>query len=818
MITVRRNRNIVGILFLSLVCSGAAQADTFRNVIKTIDLINWTHTDYGYTDHPLIVAELHKRYIDIALDCAEQTQKNRQGERFTWTVEALDPFWKWWKETTPDRREKMLKCILRGQIDVNIMPFNIHPMLNEVEVQKLIAWIPSEVSSQVYPRIAIQNDVNGFPRSVASKLAEKGVRHIWMGMNGRHPFGIPTASWWKMPDGRRLFLWNGVSYWAGYDYFHSQRWRRNQHEATNLETGWPRDGHFFKSDEASVRKAHEICVQKLKELENKGYAYEVLPLTFSNQWRCDNDGPYPAIVAFVGKWNELGLQPALRLTTATASIMDMERIAGATASTVEGEFGDWWAFGMTAMPRETATARNARYSLQAAQSPVFNRMTEKQIQRTDEIERDICTYYEHTFAANTSGKDIYGIQNQGTMNETFRYAYKAHEYARWLLAQRARAVMNGKPEGIYVINTQKTEYSGWCKLEKASIRKVKNPQSLIDPSSGTKTKLYAKDNDVYFWIDRLPGETFRRYLASADDPDVEASQGKPIISVNASGWPVSIRWKATDRPLLDGEAPVLHVSRFIAGGWWGATAVPGDYPSVPNEMTRIGETPYTITYSQKLDNQRLLSAERILTVYTGEQRVNVKIIFDRIPHSEREAEVIYAEFPFPDTERRVTATNGGMEYVPYKDHIPNTCKSFFVTDAWVKFSSQDGTRVWASKTSPVFELGKQMFFLGGDISEPSNSNLLQSMIYNNGWGVNFPVEYTGKTTCEYDIYQTSENPEISEVNRITDTYLVAPTVIVHPSMNDYDGYNQWLNDCQTTKIISTMPSNFCWEIFKKIMI
>jgi hypothetical protein len=770
----------------------AAQSDAYSGTVKTIDVINWTHTDYGYTEHPLIVAELHKRYIDIALDCAEQTKNNRAGERFTWTVEALDPFWKWWQETTPERRKKMTECIRRGQIDVNIMPFNIHPMLDKAEVQKLTSWIPPDVAAQIRPRIAIQNDVNGFPRAVANELIGKGVKYVWLGMNGRHPFDKPTASWWEMPDGHRIFLWNGVSYWAGYDYFHAKRWRGVQSEAANLTSRWPRDGEFFKADEASVREAHIVCIQKLNELEQKGYAYEMLPLTFSNQWRCDNDGPFPAIVAFVKKWNELGLKPALNLATATASAETMERIAGKNASVVKGEFGDWWAFGMTAMPRETATARNARYQLQAALSPVFGSTTDQQRQRVDEIERDICTYYEHTFASNKAGTDPYGVQNQGTMNEVFRYAYKAYEYAGWLLAQKTRTLMNGKPEGIYAINTQKQPFSGWCKVEKRSIR-TNNPKSLVDIRTGKKTKLYAEQDDVYFWVEKAEGESFIRYTVSTDEPDINESQESPQIETNATGWPTNIRWKSMEYPLFEGEMPVVYVSRFVKGGWWDGTALPGDYVSTPKEKTLITETPQTIIYSQKLENQRLVSVERILTIYKNEERVNVKIIYDRILHTEREAEVVYAEFPFPNVKRCITTTNGGMELVPYADHIPNTCKSFFVADSWVKFSSQDGTRVWASKTSPIFELGKHTFFLSGEIKEPANSNLLQSMLYNNGWGVNFPTEYTGKTVCEYDVYWTSENPDAKHISRVTDTYLVKPVIIIHPGTKENNLYHQWIN-------------------------
>jgi hypothetical protein len=254
------------------------QAQSYTGKVKTIDIINWTHTDYGFTDHPLIVAELQKRYIDIALDFAEQTKTNKEGERFTWTVEARGPFGEWWEETTPLRREQMLQCIKRGQIDVNIMPFNIHPMFNSVESDKLISWLPENVTAQIPSSIAIQNDVNGFSRAIATKLVSKGTKYIYLGMNGRLPFDKPTASWWEMPDGKKIFLWAGAPYWSGFEWFHEKSWRAGPSEATNPLSRWPREGDFFKSDEASVRKAYQICLRKLSALEKKGYTYEALSL------------------------------------------------------------------------------------------------------------------------------------------------------------------------------------------------------------------------------------------------------------------------------------------------------------------------------------------------------------------------------------------------------------------------------------------------------------------------------------------------------------------------------------------------------------
>ena len=36
--------------------------------IQHIDLVHFSHTDYGFTDHPAVCRELQRRYLDIAVD------------------------------------------------------------------------------------------------------------------------------------------------------------------------------------------------------------------------------------------------------------------------------------------------------------------------------------------------------------------------------------------------------------------------------------------------------------------------------------------------------------------------------------------------------------------------------------------------------------------------------------------------------------------------------------------------------------------------------------------------------------------------------
>jgi hypothetical protein len=64
----------------------------------------------------------------------------------------------------------------------------------------------------------------------------------------------------------------------------------------------PRTGELFAGDETSVRKAHQLLIQRVHSLEVGGYPYPVLLLSTTNQWRMDNDPPFPALADFVATW------------------------------------------------------------------------------------------------------------------------------------------------------------------------------------------------------------------------------------------------------------------------------------------------------------------------------------------------------------------------------------------------------------------------------------------------------------------------------------------------------------------------------------
>src|SRR5580700_1482081 len=58
-------------LVLALLLSTTAlAAETATQPVREILLVHFTHTDLGFTDHPVVAEELQRRYLDIAVDAS----------------------------------------------------------------------------------------------------------------------------------------------------------------------------------------------------------------------------------------------------------------------------------------------------------------------------------------------------------------------------------------------------------------------------------------------------------------------------------------------------------------------------------------------------------------------------------------------------------------------------------------------------------------------------------------------------------------------------------------------------------------------------
>ena len=293
-----------------------------------------------------------------------------------------------------------------------------------------------------------------------------------------------------------------------------------------------------------------------------------------------------------------------------------------------------------------------------------------------------------------------------------------------------------------------------------------------------------------FWADELPPESVTRYVLVDTLVNTCSAGEVPDVVLDGSGWPVSVTWKGMEYPLYEGEIGLLRSCSMVSGGWWSGNAELEEHFSGRTQAVRE-DTPYSVRFTQKMENALVNSAIRFIEIYKKEPRVHVKVIYDRKLHPQRVSEVHYVEFPLPDIVREIKTSNGGSVFTPFKDNIDNTCKSFYVTDAWVSYGSSDGTRVWSSASTPIVTFGNTEYYKNPESLQ--NSNRLLSMVYNNGWGTNFPMEYSGDVVCEYDLYWYPGEFDKEAVGAVTDTYLVKPVVVMNPAAREDISYRKWLN-------------------------
>lgn len=792
--------------------------------IRELLLVHFSHTDIGFTDHPAVCRELYRRYLDVAVDTVLDALDGPPERRFCWTAEATLPVADWWREASRGRRKQFLRAVKSGCLDVAALPFNNTPFLNEAQWQTMVHWLPEDLWRQVRPRVAVQNDVNGLPRAAALALLDRGVTQLFTGINedsGGVPFARPSAFWWKMPDGRRLFVWLNIGYGSGFDFFEPEEWRRGPVPAA-ADTRYrpPRAGDILRSDEASVRAAHRHCVGRLRAIERGGYTHPLLTISITSQWRFDNDPPFPPLADFVAAWNRLGLEPRLRLTTVTEAMRRLEQVAGPAAREYAGEWTDWWANGSASAPREVAASRFAKRYLAAAASPLWGTLDPATRRTADELYRELCLFDEHTWGSSLSVARPYSLDTLGQFTEKTAPAYRAMARAEWLLSQRVRARFAREGEGFFLANPSPGPFSGWVELIATCLRQPS--RSIEDPATGerwalefgpgiqpwgrprTPADLSSEDvsatfpdrapNQVArFWVENLGAQSVRR-LRLRSEPAVAAATSAPMPAVQTDdrGWPVAVRWPGMEQPLFAaglGEVSAIQVKAFAPR--WALADIRAErgearerlrresLEEVPaatdREATRL-ETEHTVVFSQRLEHPRFEWATRVLEVWRREARARLTLRINR--RSSAAPEIIYVAFPMPTGAQLPRLSNGGRPFVPFTDQLPGTCRDYFAIDGWAEYATPQGRWLWVSRDAPLVAFGRSPTLARLE-APPSEAHRLLAMVFNNFWYTNFAADSHGVMEFQFDlVWQATAEPPAAV---LAEALVVEPVVLINPA-------------------------------------
>jgi len=792
--------------------------------IKHVDVVMLSHLDVGFTDQPyLAVNELHRRYFDVAVDAANATAKEPVAQRFHWTEESLLPVVAWWRKASPERRQELVRAVDNGQVDTGAMPFNTEPFENADEWKRVGTWAPDDLLKAVHPKVAIQDDVNGASRAGMTVLADHGIRALMMGLDGfwgGPPFPMPKAFWWKLQDGRRIFVYLASGYAQADELFLPGEWRvGDSPAAANLAFRPPRTGEILPSDEASVREAHERCVKVIDGLEKRGYVGERLLAVFANQWRMDNEVPFVPMVDFVATWNRLKLQPELRLVTISEAMATMEKEVGDRIPEYEGIWPDWWVNGAASTPRELAASRFAKRYLHAANSPLFGPMDESARATEDNILEDLALFEEHTWGGAYSVSLPDSLDSTGQLDEKSLLALRSNARAAWLFSQRARTKLYPEQAGFYAINPTGTPMNGWVTVPVMTLRG--QFQSVRDKATGEQIPLeflpatdpsgravptgppvadwlpYIDDFPrplARFWVDHLDANSTRVFeLEPAKAPQQQSAPAKFTAELDEHGWPTSLLWPGMTQPLFQGAMgnflSVRSTSPRPLNAFNGLASNPNEternslrqhafqeIAAIADGRVKVEETPYTVTYTQELKHPSVKWLIRRLEVWKQEPRARLDVRFDRI--SSGDPEIYYLEFQLATPKNLLPLlSEGGLPFVPFKDQIPGTCKDYFAIDGWAHYTTPEGHLLWVSRDAPVLSIGGTNVWTRLT-SVPEKTNSLFSMVFNNTWPTNFAANSNGVMDFQYDLVWKNQMDKDAGV--LSETLVSDPVPLINP--------------------------------------
>jgi hypothetical protein len=354
-------------------------------MINEILFVHHSHTDIGYTHPQPVVMELHRRFIDEALDIAERTADYPEDAKFRWTCEVTGGTVDWWLHASNADRDRFLAAVKRGQFDVAGMGWHMTPLMDHSMVLDVLKPLKFFRDLGIPVRSAMNTDVNGLPWGVVDALLDHGITGISMAINEHYGHALapwPRAFNWQAPGGRTITAYNGFIYGVTSD--RNLQIPVDMEEARNRVPAWAR------------------------KWEATGYPHPFLMMQITNIRYHDNGSPQAGLPDFVRRFNEGNASTGgvkLRIGTITEFFDRVRQQPADTMQTLRGDWTDWWNFGAGSTAHETAQAMRGQRDLDAATGLDAWHPGEAPRRRAmlhDTARKGLALYAEHTWGADRS--------------------------------------------------------------------------------------------------------------------------------------------------------------------------------------------------------------------------------------------------------------------------------------------------------------------------------------------------------------------------------------------------------------------------------
>ncbi|MCU0407922.1 MAG: glycosyl hydrolase family 38, partial [Bacteroidales bacterium] len=529
----------------------------------TVDFIQHSHTDIGYTRSQTEILAEHLRYIDYALDYCDATDNYPENAKFRWTCEASWPVDEYLRCRPRQQVERLLKRIKEGRIEVTGMYFNFDEIPDEKILASSLAAAGRIKESGIPVSVAMQNDVNGIGWCMNDYFSQLGVKYLNMGTHGHRAlicFDKPTMFWWESPSGKRMLTFRAEHYMTGNTVLEMQRG----------------DIELFKKN----------LLNYLISLAAKNYPWDEMAIQHSG-YLTDNSPPSTIASELIRNWNDIFEWPKLTTSTTENFFRNIEQKHAGEFPVIRGAWPDWWTDGFGAGARETAATRLASAALAANRAGLSMAriagisLPEKTGEKIELADNALLFFTEHTTGYSESVREPFSqpTMEQRALKES--YAWEANRRTA-SIGEETMGLLQSmfsreKEPSLLVFNTLSWDRSGLAEIyiDHQIVPRGKIP-SIYD-SSGKRMKVQAvsgrSDGTLWaVWLENIPAFGYRKYTlrpGTATEADFSGNETETLENrwyrLKADGEKgalSSLFDKELSMELIDGNSPYL-LGEFI---------------------------------------------------------------------------------------------------------------------------------------------------------------------------------------------------------------------------------------------------------------
>jgi hypothetical protein len=380
-------------------------------MITEIYLVPHSHTDIGYTHPQPVVLELHRRFLDTALDLVESTAHLSDGSAHRWVVEVSGTAIDWWRHAATADRDRLVAATRAGLVEVAGIQWNQAHLSDHHMLIEAMRPVEELRAAGIPIRSAMNTDVNGANWGLVDVLDAFGFEHFTMAINEHFGHAVrprPQAFRWQSPSGRELLVYNGLMYGV-------------------TVSGWLGIPHDMDRTVEAVPRLVEL-------LEQRGYPHSVLIMQATNVNFHDNAGPMLTLPSHVRRFNEKQGRIRLHIATMGQAMDRLRRDDLGSIPVQRGDWPDWWSFGAGSTARETAIALAGQRAMRDGQQILgwhFGRT-----RRSDTLERRaadaLALFVEHTYTADRAARKHDSQESDSQIHWKKAQAYEGYALARML--------------------------------------------------------------------------------------------------------------------------------------------------------------------------------------------------------------------------------------------------------------------------------------------------------------------------------------------------------------------------------------------------